>query len=505
MELELLVKGFATIMQPATFGLILLGTVSGMLIGALPGLTATMGVALLIPFTFGLPIEQGIGMLLGIFCGAICGGTISAILIRTPGTPAAAATVLDGYPLNQQGQAGRALAMAIFASFAGGFSGAIIMTFASPQISKIALQFSAPEYFGLAVFGLSIIISVSGNSIIKGLIAGFFGMLIATIGLDPTSGFPRFTFGIIDLFEGPAFIPTLIGLFALSEVFKGVEVLYTQEKVKAVKQQLIPSLADIKRAWRTIIKSTFIGTFVGAVPGAGSDIAAFVAYGEAKRASKTPENFGRGEINGVAAPESANNACTGGAMIPMLSLGVPGDAVTAVLLGALVIQGLQPGPLLFKDHIDVVYSIFAGMMMANIFMFLVGTLGIRFFVRIISVERSILIPVIFLLSIVGAYSMRNSLFDVGLAVVFGIIGYFMQRYDFPVSPILLSLILGPLAESSLRRALIVSHGDFSILFTRPISATLIVIAVLSIITSAIRQVKLEKKLAAQNGSPPSSG
>lgn len=206
----------------------------------------------------------------------------------------AAATVLDGYPLNQQGLAGRALAMAIFASFVGGFSGAIIMTFASPQISKIALQFSAPEYFGLAVFGLSIIISVSGNSIIKGLIAGFFGMLIATIGLDPTSGFPRFTFGIIDLFEGPAFIPTLIGLFALSEVFKGVEVLYTQEKVKAVKQQLIPSLADIKRTWQTIIKSTFIGTFIGAVPGAGSDIAAFVAYGEAKRASKTPENFGRG-------------------------------------------------------------------------------------------------------------------------------------------------------------------------------------------------------------------
>jgi putative tricarboxylic transport membrane protein len=497
MEFDLLLKGFATVLQPSCFGLILLGTVAGVLIGSLPGLTATMGVALLIPFTFGLPIHQGVSMLLGIFCGAIYGGSISAILIRTPGTPAAAATVLDGYPLNQKGQAGRALSLSIFASFVGGFSGALIMTFASPQISKIALQFSAPEYFGLAIFGLSIIISISGNSIVKGIISGFFGMLIATIGLDPMAGFPRFTFGFMDLFEGPAFIPTLIGLFALSEVFKGVEVLYKQEAVKAIKQQLFPSLADIKQTWVTILKSTCIGTFIGSIPGAGSDISAFVAYGEAKRASKNPENFGKGEINGVAAAESANNACTGGAMIPMLSLGVPGDAVTAVLLGALVIQGLQPGPLLFKDHIDVVYSIFAGMMIANILMFLIGIFGIRFFVKIISVERSFLIPVIFLLSIVGAYSMRNSLFDVGLAIVFGLIGYFMQRYDFPASPILLSLILGPLAESSLRRALIVSQGDFTVLFTRPIAAALIILAVASLVTSAIRQIKLEKKMLAE--------
>ncbi len=502
MEFDLLVNGFSTVLQPSCFGLILLGTVSGVLIGALPGLTATMGVALLIPFTFGLPVTQGVGMLLGIFCGAIYGGSISAILIRTPGTPAAAATVLDGYPLNQKGEAGRALAMSIFASFVGGFSGALIMTFASPQISRIAVEFSAPEYFGLAIFGLSIIISISGNSIVKGIMAGFFGMLISTIGLDPMAGFPRFTFGFMDLFEGPAFIPTLIGLFALSEVFKGVEVLYKQEAVKAVKPQFFPSLADIKRTWATIVKSTCIGTFIGAVPGAGSDISAFVAYGEAKRSSKNPENFGKGEIAGVAAAESANNACTGGAMIPMLSLGVPGDAVTAVLRGALVIQGLQPGPLLFKDHLDIVYSIFAGMMTANVLMFLVGVFGIRFFVKIISVDRTYLIPAIFLLSIVGSYAMRNSLFDVGLAIVFGLIGYFMQRYDYPASPILLSLILGPLAESSLRRALIVSQGDFSILFTRPISLTLIILAVASLITATIMQIRMEKKMLAAQESDP---
>ncbi len=500
MEFGLLLKGFATVLQPSCLLLILLGVVGGILIGSLPGLTATMGVALLVPFTFGLPIQQGVGMLLGIFCGAIYGGSISAILIRTPGTPAAAATVLDGYPLTQKGEAGRALSMSIFSSFVGGFGGALIMTFLSPQISKIALQFSAPEYFGLAVFGLSIIISISGNSIVKGLIAGFFGMLISTIGLDPMAGYPRFTFGMTDLFEGPSFIPTLIGLFALSEVFRGVEVIYTQEKVKNKIDQYLPTLDDIKRVWKTIFKSSLIGTFIGAIPGAGSDISAFVAYSEAKRTAKNPEDYGRGEITGVAASESANNACTGGAMIPMLSLGVPGDAVTAVRLGAFVIQGLQPGPLLFKDNIDIVYSVFAGMMVANILMFIVGILGIRIFVRIISVDRSILIPAIFLLSIVGSYAMRNSLFDVGIAVLFGVIGYFMQRYDFPASPILLSLILGPMAESSLRRALIVSHGDYSVLFTRPISAALLILAVLSIITSAIRKVKVVNKLAEKKAS-----
>lgn len=498
MDFSLLFNGFVTILQPMTFGLILLGTISGVLIGSLPGLTATMGVALLVPFTFGLPIEQGVGMLLGIFCGAIYGGSISAILIRTPGTPAAAATVLDGYPLNQKGQAGRALSMSIFASFVGGFSGALIMTFLSPQISRLALEFSAPEYFGLAIFGLSIIISISGPSIVKGIIAGFFGMLLSTIGSDPMSGYPRFTFGSMNLFEGPAFIPTLIGLFALSEVFKGVENIYTQAKIKTVLTRIFPTMSDIKRVGLTIFKSSIIGTFIGAIPGAGSDISAFVAYSEAKRSSKNPENFGKGEITGVAASESANNACTGGAMIPMLSLGVPGDAVTAVLLGAFVIQGLQPGPLLFKEHLDVVYNVFAGMMVANFLMFFVGIFGIKFFVRIISIDRSTLLPVIFLLSLVGAYSMRSSMFDVGLAIVFGVIGYFMQRYEFPVSPILLSLILGPLAESSLRRSLIVSQGDFSILVTRPISLTLIILAILSLITSAIRQMKLEKKALAEN-------
>ncbi|WZL81173.1 tripartite tricarboxylate transporter permease [Vallitaleaceae bacterium 9-2] len=493
MSFDLLFEGFASILQPGILMLVFLGVTGGIMVGSLPGLTATMGIALLIPFTFGMEIHQSMAMLLGIFSGAIYGGSISAILIRTPGTPAAAATLLDGYPMTLRGEAGRALGMSALASFIGGFTGALIMTFLSPQISKLALEFSPAEYFSLALFGLSIIISVSGGSILKGIISGFFGLIIATMGLDPISGFPRFTFGVMDLYEGPNFIPTLIGLFALSEVFKGVETIASQKKIENKITQLFPSKSDIKASWKVILKSSVLGTFIGSIPGAGSDIAAFVGYSEAKRSSKHPEKFGTGVIEGVAAAEASNNACTGGAMIPLLSLGVPGDAVTAVLLGAFVMQGLKPGPLLYRDHLDIVYSVFAAMMLANVAMFIVGTLGVKFFAKVITVNKNILIPTVFVLSLVGAYSMRNSAFDLWVAIIFGVIGYFMQRYDFPVSPILLSLILGPMAESNLRRALLISKGSWAIIFTRPISIALLVLAILSLVSALIKQKKMNEK------------
>lgn len=494
MQFELLLAGFMSILQWKSLLMVFVGVTGGIMVGSLPGLTATMGVALLVPFTFGLPIGQAMGMLLGIFSGAIYGGSISAILIRTPGTPAAAATLLDGYPMACKGEAGRALSMSVFASFIGGFTGALIMTFLSPQISKVALKFGAPEYFALAIFGLSIIISVSGNSIVKGIIAGFFGLLISTIGFDPISGFPRFTYGSMDLFEGPAFIPTLIGLFAFSEVFKGVETISKTPKVVNKINRILPEWRDIKASWKDILKSSIMGTFIGSIPGAGSDIAAFVGYSEAKRTSRHPEKFGTGAIEGVAAAESANNACTGGAMIPMLSLGVPGDAVTAVLLGAFVIQGLQPGPLLYRDHMDVVYSVFAAMMIANVAMFIMGSFGAKLFAKVITVDRNILLPVIFVLSVVGSYSMRNSMFDVWVALFFGIIGYFLQRYDFPVSPILLALILGPMAESNIRRAMVISDGNPFVVFTRPISAVFLTLGILSLVTSVLRQRKYAAKM-----------
>ena len=500
MDFNLFLDGFLTIFQLKPMLMVFLGAAGGIMVGSLPGLTATMGVALLVPFTFGLPIGEAMGMLLGIFSGAIYGGSISAILIRTPGTPAAAATLLDGYPLTKRGEAGRALSMSVFSSFIGGLTGALIMTFLSPQISKVALQFSAAEYFALAVFGLSIIISVSGGSIIKGVYAGFFGLLISTIGLDPVSGYPRFIFGSMDLMEGPAFIPTLIGLFAFSEVFKGVESLVTNQQVVSKITSVFPTWNDIRTSWKDILKSSVMGTFIGSIPGAGSDIAAFVGYSEAKRRSKHPEKFGSGAIEGVAAAESANNACTGGAMIPLLSLGIPGDAVTAVLLGAFIIQGLRPGPLLYRDHMDIVYSVFAAMIIANIAMFVVGLLGVRFFARVISLRKSMLLPIIFLLSIVGSYSMRNSVFDIWVAIFFGVVGYLLQRYQFPVSPILLALILGPMAESNLRRSLIINDGSMMAVLTRPITATFLVLGLLSLVTSVMRQRRMNKRMEELLGS-----
>ncbi len=477
--------------------MICVGTTAGIVIGALPGLTATMGVALLLPLTFGRPPLESLSMLMGIYCGAMYGGAISAILIRTPGTPAAAATVLEGYPMAKRGEAGRAMAMALFASFFGGVVGALIMTFASPFVSSVALEFGPVEYFGLAIFGLSVIISISGRSLIKGMMSGFFGLLICTIGFDPISGYPRFTFGMMEMMEGPPFIPTLIGLFAVSEVFNEVQKSNQLIQIKARLDQYLPSWADIKYCFKELCRSSIIGTVIGAIPGAGGDIAAFISYGEAKRASKHPERYGHGEIEGLAAAECANNSCSGGAMIPLLSLGVPGDAVTAVLLGAFVMQGLQPGPMLYKEHMDIVYQIFASMMIAQFAMQFIGMAGIQFFARVIMVDRSILTPSIFVLSAVGAFAMRANVFDVYTTLAFGILGYIMSRYDYPLSPILLALILGPMAEANLRRAMVISGGDPMILVSRPIAVVLMILAVVSLVLAIRGHKKVEAKLAEQ--------
>ncbi|MCL1818006.1 MAG: tripartite tricarboxylate transporter permease, partial [Spirochaetaceae bacterium] len=352
MDFAFILKSIAPVFVGENILLVLLGAMGGVLVGAIPGLTSTMSIALLIPFTYGLSIVPAIGMLLGIFCGAMYGGSIAAILIRTPGTPAAAATVLDGYPMGQKGEAGRALSVALFSSFCGGILGALIMTFLSPFISRMALKFGPAEFFTLAVFGLSVIISISGKSLTKGLISGFFGLLIATIGMDKTCAYLRFS-RLEGFYEGIPFIPALIGLFALSEVFSNIENILKGEKITAKISGVLPSWADIKTIAATIIKGALIGTFVGAVPGAGGDIAAFVSYSEAKRVSKHPELFGTGVPEGIAAAECANNACSGGAMIPLLSLGVPGDSNTAVLMGAFILQGFQPGPMMYVDHLDI--------------------------------------------------------------------------------------------------------------------------------------------------------
>ena len=492
---SLMLSSYGAVFSPGVLFIICVGITAGIVIGSLPGLTATMGVALLVPLTFGRPPLESLSMLIGIYCGAMYGGSISAILIRTPGTPAAAATILEGYPMARRGEAGRAMSMALFASFFGGVWGALIMTFASPVVSGFALEFGPVEYFALAIFGLSVIVSISGNSLVKGMMSAFFGLLIASIGFDPISGFPRFTFGMMEMMEGPPFIPTLIGLFAVSEVFNEVQKTGQIQQLKATVDRFLPSWEDIRHCFKHLCRSSLIGTFIGSIPGAGGDIAAFVSYGQAKRTSKHPERFGHGQIEGLAASESANNACSGGAMITLLSLGVPGDAVTAVLLGAFIIQGLQPGPMLYKEHIDIVYQIFASMMLAQFVMLFIGMAGIRLFSKVILVDRAILTPSIFVLSMVGAFAMRSNMFDVYTTLAFGILGYVMMRYDYPLSPILLALILGPMAEANLRRAKVISSGDPSILFSRPIAVALMVLAVVSLLLSIRGQKQVEARLS----------
>ena len=480
--MDLLLTALSNILNWQVILILALGGAVGISIGALPGLTATMGVALILPITFGMGPVTGILLLVGVYFGAIYGGSIAAILLRTPGTPASAATAIDGYEMSKKGEAHKALTIATLSSTIGGILSVIILILVAPQLAKFALMFSAQESFALAVFGLAIITSISGKSIVKGLITGFLGLLVATIGLDPMGGFPRYTFGNMNLMSGVNFIPVMIGLIAASQAFKGLEDAFTKRKAIDHIEKVKLKWSEFKGLIVTILRSTGIGTFIGMIPGAGGDIAAFVAYNEAKRFSKKKEEFGKGALEGVAAPEAANNGSTGGAMIPLLTLGIPGDAVTAVMLGALMVQGLRPGPQLFEQNGEIVYTLFIGMLLANMFILAYGLLGIRLFTKVLFIPKVVLTPIILVLSVVGSYALGNNLFDVWVMLISGFIGYFMERYEFPASPVILALILGPMMESNLRRSLVLSQGDYTTFFTRPISATLLTLAIITLIT-----------------------
>ncbi|MBT2689846.1 tripartite tricarboxylate transporter permease [Bacillus sp. ISL-47] len=491
--MELLIEGFLNVLNIKVLLILFMAGAIGIILGALPGLTATMGVALLLPVTFGMEPVTGILLLVGVYFGAIYGGSITAILLRTPGTPSSAATALDGYEMTKKGLAYKALTVSTLSSTIGGVLSVIVLILIAPQLAEFALKFSAPESFALAFFGLAIISSISGKSLLKGLIAGVTGLLIATIGIDPIGGFPRFTLGIENLMSGVNYIPVLIGLFAASEAFRSVEDIYkSSNSVKAIEKVKL-KWSEFKSLITVILRSSGIGTFIGMIPGAGGDIASFVAYNEAKRFSKKPEEFGKGNAEGVSASEAANNACTGGAMIPLLTLGIPGDAVTAVMLGALMVQGLQPGPLLFTNHGGIVYTLFIGMLLANLLILFYGLLGIRLFTKILTIPKVILTPIILILCIVGSYALGNNFFDVWVMLIAGIVGYFMHKYEFPVSPVILALILGPMLEANLRRSLVLSNGDISILFTRPISLILILLAVMTLFYPYITKLIKSRK------------
>jgi putative tricarboxylic transport membrane protein len=463
-----------------------LGTFLGIYVGAIPGLSVTMAVSILISFTFSWDVYNALALMVGVFMGGVYGGSRTAILLNIPGAPSAIATALDGFPMAQRGEAGRAIGLSTVMSVVGGFVGIIILAVAAPNISEFAITFQPRDYMMLGIMGILLVGSLSGESLSKGIFAGALGMLIGTVGLDPLTAEERFTFGVVELWNGINPVAVMIGMFGLSEALIQ---LHHLDKV-AIKQKLdkiIPSWGDVKRFLPLSLQTSSIGTIVGALPGTGGDIAALIAYDHAKRVTKNPEvPFGKGAKEGLIAPESANNAAVGGAYIPMLTLGIPGDAVTAVFLGALFIHGLNPGPLLLVERPEMFWMTVGNLTLANIFVLIFGLTGIKLFSRIVECPKGILIPVIFILSIVGAYAINNSVADIWWMLGFGVLGYFMKLYGYQVGPVILGVILSRLVDENWRRAIISereSMGDlFANLFTSPLSVALFSIIVFAFLS-----------------------
>ena len=479
--LSLMGAGFINAFSPMNLLAMIASTALGITIGCLPGLSAAMGVALLLPVTFGLDPPTGLYVLGGIYCGAIFGGSISAILIHTPGTPASAATAIEGYKLTLKGQAAKALTVACFASFCGGLLSCISLYFFSPLLAELTMQFKSPEYFWLSIFGLTIIAGVSSRSILKGLMSGILGLMISTIGMDPMEGVERYMFGVSTLYNGVNVTCALIGLFSMSQVLILAEKkIVERAKAAKIKDKLTLTKGEVKRIMPTITRSWIIGNILGILPGAGATIACFMGYNEARRFSKHKEEFGTGSIEGVAGSEAANNAVTGGSLIPTLTLGIPGESVTAVLMGGLIIHGLQPGPELFTTYADMTYTFFAGFVLVQFAMLFIGLWGCKIFANIARLSDSILIPSIVVLCVVGSYAINNNIVEVIIMCIFGVIGYFVRKFDLNAAAIVLGLILGPIGENGLRRSLMLSDGDPSILFATPLCWMLIALCVVGI-------------------------
>lgn len=498
--METLVSGLGILFQWQNFLVIPIGLALGIIVGAIPGLTSDLGIILCIPITYGMEPTMAILMLLAIYCGGTYGGSITAILINTPGTSANAATLFDGYPMTVKGQAFKALSMALFASTIGGLISALALLFLAPLIAKITLLFGPAEYFALAVFGLSVISGISNKSILKGLIGACIGLFISSIGMDNISGAVRYTFGTIQLRSGVDLIIALIGLFAISELLMksqyNPKTDHKKISAKSITKDKI-TRSEYRRCWKPIGIGSLVGVIIGATPGTGGGLAAFIAYNQTKQMSKHPETFGHGEIEGVAASEAANNGACGATMIPMLTLGVPGDGATAILMGAFMIHGLMPGPMLFQEQGNILYAIMLGLIIVNIFMYILGKGFTRFYANITRIPYELLACIILPFCVAGAYSTNNSMYDVYIIIFVGVLAYILRRLDFQLVPILLGIVLGPLAEMNFRRAMVLSDGSPAIFFTRPISLAFILIAVGSVTLFAVRNFRAKKKEAAQ--------
>ncbi len=480
--MEIWMTAFGNVFDPMALLFIFAGVMMGVMLGAIPGLNSTMGTALLIPFTYAMDATSGLLLLSAVYCGGTFGGSISAILFNVPGSPEASVTGFDGYPMAKAGKAGKALGIAIMCSTIGGLFSVAVMNLISPLLAEVALTFSEPEYFALAFAALTLIATLGGNKMTKAFLIGFIGLLIATIGIDPMSGLERFTFGWSGLIGGVNFIVALIGAFAVGEILLTAESgssIGGEGDVKVSTQ--MPSLAEMLKLKWNVLRSAVLGTLIGILPGVGATTASFIGYSEAVRWSKHPEKFGTGIPDGIAAPETANNAATGGAMVPLLTLGIPGSATTAVIIGGFMVHGLQPGPMLFLNQPDLMYSIFLAMYVANVFMFFSGIIVAKLFSNFRKLRYSILGPCIFVFATVGAFGIANSMSDVWIMFAFGLLGYVMKKYDYSVAPLIIALVLGGLAEESLRRGMRMEDYNLLAFLSRPIAGTILAVALLTLV------------------------
>lgn len=484
-----LLIGFATVFTPACMLLIVWGVVMGIIFGAIPGLSATTAIVLCLPLTYKMTDIQGMALLVSLFIGGISGGLISAILTHVPGTPSSVATCWDGYPMTAKGEGVKALGVGVVFSFLGTVFSIIVLIFLAPTLARVAIQFGAYEYFAVAVFSLTMLASLSEESITKGLISGLVGCIFATVGMDPVSNVKRYTFGYRKLLMGFNILPVLIGLFAITEIIASVERAKTEKSFTRIDVNMSGvkgfgfSLKEFLSQKWNFLRSACIGTLVGILPGIGASTSNVLSYTIAKKTSKYPEKFGTGIIDGVVASESANNAAIGGAMVPLLALGIPGDSVTAILLGGLSLHGITAGPMLFTENVELVYAIFAAMILASILMLVLEFFGLRGFAKLLGIPKYYLLPSIFLFCVIGAFCLHNNMFDVWSVLLFGCIGYIFIKLSIPASPFILGFIIGPLAEINLRRGLQLSKGSFIPFIQSPIADFFFVLCVVSLVFS----------------------
>ncbi|MHB1160542.1 MAG: tripartite tricarboxylate transporter permease [Chloroflexota bacterium] len=486
-SLQLLMGGFSIALQPTNLLFAVMGCLLGTLIGVLPGVGPAAGTAILIPITFVLDPTPAIIMLAAIYYGAMYGGTITSVLINTPGEAASAITCLEGYEMSKRGRAGAALSIAAIGSLIGGSIATMGLVLVALPLTALALKFGPPEFFALMVLGLSLVTGLAAKSMTRALMSAVFGLLIAMVGIDPVMGAPRFNFGLTELLDGFNFVPVVMGVFGISEILLNAE--GEARRVFDTKMSsLMPTVQDLKDSAGAILRGTFIGFFLGLIPGVGAVVPTFMSYVAEKKVSKHPEKFGTGVIQGVAGPETANNAYANAALIPLFTLGIPGSPTIAILMGAFMMNGLIPGPFLFKEHSDFVWAVIASLYIGNVILVILNLPLIPMWVAILRVPYAILFALILGFCVLGSYSLDSSVFDVGVMTIFGILGYIFKKLDIPLAPLALTLILGPLMERGLRQSLEISRGDFTIFFTRPIAVTLLIIAALFVVFSTFQAV-----------------